>query len=63
MNEIEPCKKCKRQPVIKEIEGLFYAQCRCDKWNPYEHLGVSRKACINNWNFANTRNKPLEVEV
>lgn len=63
MNELEaiPCKKCKHKPRVVVIDGLFYAQCSspstsCDKWGPYAHLGVTRAACIKNWNNANSRN-------
>lgn len=61
IGEIVPCKKCKNKPSIKEIGGMFYAQCRCDKWDPYEHLGITYAACARNWNLANTRNQPAEL--
>lgn len=50
------CKACKRKKRIKfprlvVIDGLVYAQCSgCDKYSPYEFLGMSQKFAIANWN-------------
>ena len=33
--------------------GLYYAKCsnlECDKYDPYEFIGVTEKAAIENWN-------------
>lgn len=66
--ELVPCKRCGRIPVVKEINDLFYVQCPhtpytnkkgvaviCDKWQPYEFLGVTKKSAIHNWYWANTK--------
>lgn len=67
-----PCKRCKRMPVIKEINDLFYVQCphapytdkkgnvvKCDKWGQYEFLGTSKVAATRNWYWANAPKKEL----
>lgn len=60
--EPQPCKKCKKLPRFVCIDGLYYAQCseRCDKWGAYAHLGITKAACIRNWNLANSRNANIE---
>lgn len=51
-----PCKACKRKKRIKYprltiIDGLVYAQCPgCDRYSPYEFLGMTKKFAIVNWN-------------
>ena len=51
---LEPCIKCGKLPTIrKEAGNLYYAQCRCGKWNTYEHLGTTKNGAINVWNMAN----------
>ena len=73
--ELCPCKRCGRLPVIREINDLFYVQCpnapyenhkgntvKCDKWQPYEFLGVTQAAAIKNWYWANTKRTLDEEE-
>ncbi len=53
-----PCKACMRRhivsyPVVKMITGLPYAQCsnpECDRFDPYEFIGSTKKGAILNWN-------------
>lgn len=53
-----PCKACKRKrgtfyPTVTKVMGLYYAKCsnlECDKYDPYEFIGVTEKAAIENWN-------------
>lgn len=51
-----PCKICKkrgklRYPLLSDIDGLFYAKCPCcDKYSPYEFLGITPKCAIATWN-------------
>jgi hypothetical protein len=74
-NELCPCKRCGRIPIVKVINDLFYVQCpvapytnhkgvvvKCDKWQPYEFLGITETAAIHNWYWANTK-KVLDEEV
>lgn len=64
--EIVPCKRCKCLPKLVRIGDLWYAQdigvekkngttVKCTKWGQYSFLGLSRKAAIDNWNYANTK--------
>lgn len=46
--------KCGRQPKIVCIQGCWYAQCCCQKFNQYggqyQCLGWNRQGAINAWN-------------
>lgn len=65
--DIVPCKRCKCLPKLVCIGGLWYAQdvgmekkkngtlTKCTKWDPYTFLGLSKKAAIDSWNYANTK--------
>lgn len=44
-----------------EAVGEQLVRCKCDKWNPYEFLGASRRAAIESWNYANSH-KTLDIE-
>lgn len=59
---IEPvkCKRCGSEPKVVDIQGCWYTYChdccctnRCanGKVSMYEHLGATRKASIESWNF------------
>jgi len=49
-----PCRYCRGIPRVIVAPGdLFYTQCKCTKWNPYEFLGTSKKASVENWNMFN----------
>lgn len=62
-----PCKKCGGHPVIEKINDLYYVQCRgkytnqygetrsCDRWLPYQFLGLSEKSAVENWNCFNDK--------
>ena len=53
-----PCKACKRKhiisyPMVNNVTGLYYAKCNnpeCDKYDPYEFIGTTKKNAIENWN-------------
>lgn len=53
-----PCKACLRKhiisyPILKTVADLTYAQCsnlECNKYDPYEFIGSTKKGAINNWN-------------
>lgn len=48
------CKYCKKNPKVIVIGGdLFYVQCHCGKWGPYEFLGHTKTQAIKNWNDYN----------
>lgn len=62
------CKFCGTKGIIKEIGGLFYAQCPgCDKHikqdnDQYQYMGNTRSNCEYIWNVNNPekgkKNKP-----
>lgn len=61
------CKFCGTVGIIKEIGGLFYAQCPgCDKHikqdnDQYQYMGNTRSNCEYVWNMNNLegkKNKP-----
>lgn len=73
--ELCPCKRCGRIPNIKVINELYYVQCpsepyynnkgkrvKCDKWQQYNFVGVTRTSAIRNWYWANTK-KTLDEEI
>lgn len=39
-----------------------YITVACDKWGPYEFLGISRNSAILSWNEANSKNTLDEEE-
>lgn len=55
-----PCKKCKCKPILDSSAGdLFYTKCSnpaCGMWSPYEFVGITPKASIQNWNDGNKNN-------
>ena len=58
--EANPCKYCGGKPRVVESPGdLFYAMCKCGKWNPYEFCGATAAGTIENWNTFNI--KPNKV--
>lgn len=58
--EPNPCKYCGRTPQVVSVRGdLFYAQCLCDKWHPYEFVGATSTRALENWN---TFNPPIKKE-
>ena len=37
--------------MIKEMDEMYYAQCpKCNKHDPYEFLGITKKKAIDRWN-------------
>lgn len=57
------CKFCGSNGIIREIGGLFYAQCSgCNKHiknlnDEYQYMGSTRANCINVWNLNNSETK------
>lgn len=50
------CKYCGKKPKIVAAAGeVYYAQCRCGKWSPYEFCAASPRGAVNNWNTYNTK--------
>lgn len=48
--------QCKHIPKIVNYTGLFYAQCPCcHKWDPYQFLGATPKAAVDQWNLYNSK--------
>lgn len=49
-----PCKYCRGMPKVISAPGdLYYAQCHCGKWSPYEFIGSTVQHAIENWNTYN----------
>lgn len=69
-----PCKRCGSKPILVKINDLWYARCpgfehtkknglvKCQKWLPFEFLGITKKAAIDNWNYANTNKTGVKYE-
>lgn len=60
--ELVPCKYCGEIPNTTRVEGdIYYTQCCCGKWNPYEFMGATKLSSKKAWNFYNgkeaSRNK------
>lgn len=51
--ELSRCIFCNRLPTTVEISKMFYTQCKCHKWNPYEFVGIRKATSIAQWNYAN----------
>lgn len=53
--EIVPCVKCKgaKKPKVIRIDGLYYVQCPCMKWDKYCALGLKPENAIEEWNKFN----------
>lgn len=52
--QLAPCKYCGRMPnIVKFEENLYYAQCSCNRWSPYEFLGFCYKSAVRVWNIYN----------
>lgn len=55
---LEKCCNCGKYPTVREAAGgLYYAQCNCGKWSPYEALGMTTKGAILHWDELN---KPIQ---
>lgn len=55
MNEIFECVKCKGKykARIVRVEGMYYIQCPCGKWDKYQFLGLKPQYAIEEWNKFN----------
>lgn len=56
------CRGIRRVRVIEEVvdketgekkKKVRYETRRCNKWNPYEFLGLTEKSAIESWNLRN----------
>lgn len=58
-SEMAMCVKCrgKNKPKIVKIDGLYYVQCPCNKWDRYCALGLKAEYAIEVWNRLN---KPMK---
>jgi len=56
---LAPCVKCKgeNQPKVVRVEGMYYVQCPCCKWDRYCALGLKADSAIEVWNRLN---KPMK---
>lgn len=53
-----PCRHCLKHskkevyPVVVTLDGMYYARCpKCNEFDKYEFLALSRKKAINVWNI------------
>ena len=53
--EMMPCVKCKgkRKPAIVRVDGMYYVQCPCMKWDKYMFLGLRPENAVDEWNKFN----------
>ena len=53
--DLAPCVKCKgeNQPKVVRVEGMYYVQCPCCKWDNYQFLGLKPQYAIEEWNKFN----------
>lgn len=51
--QISPCLHCHNKPTMIEMYGVYYMQCNCGNWNPYEFAGIRKITAIAQWNIAN----------
>lgn len=51
--KINKCIHCGGLPKIVNVTDLFYVQCMCGRWNPYQFVGITKKTAIEQWNFEN----------
>jgi len=56
------CIYCGSLPYVRDLGGLFYAQCNCGNFNPYEFCGVHPKNAIGAWNEANSLTAKANME-
>lgn len=54
-SEMAMCVKCrgKNKPKIVKIDGMYYVQCPCNKWDRYCALGLKAEHAIEVWNQLN----------
>lgn len=57
--EIAPCVKCKgaKKAKVIRIDGMYYVQCPCCKWEKYMFLGLKPENAICEWNKFNREMK------
>lgn len=52
--EAVACKYCKKMPHIQRVDGdIYYTQCQCGKWSPYQFMGATPRTAIESWNEYN----------
>lgn len=54
-SEMAMCVKCRgeNKPKIVKIDGLYYVQCPCNKWDRHQFLGLKDVNAIEEWNKFN----------
>lgn len=54
-SEMAMCVKCrgKHKPAINKIDGMYYVQCPCNKWDRYQFLGLRPENAVDEWNKFN----------
>lgn len=74
LDEAVPCKRCGSKPILVQLNDLWYARCpghektrkgevvKCQKWLPFEFLGITPKAALDNWNYANSNKTGVKYE-
>ena len=51
--KISRCIHCHQYPNLIEMHDIFYVQCNCGNWNPYEFAGIRKITAYAQWNIAN----------
>lgn len=51
----ERCIKCKELPYVVNVDGLYYARCKCKKWDNYQFLGVRKEYALEEWDKFNRK--------
>lgn len=56
------CIYCGNAPRVVDMGGLFYVQCKCGNFNPYEFCGIRPKNAVAVWNDANSITAKVNME-
>lgn len=56
------CIYCGSLPYVRNLGGLFYVQCSCGNFNPYEFCGIHPKNAMEVWDEANSLASKINLE-
>lgn len=56
------CIYCGNVPHVLDMGGLFYVQCKCGNFNPYQFCGLRKKYAMDQWDYANTLAAKINME-
>lgn len=63
MPKPDSCFYCNKKPRIVDMSDLFYVQCDCGKWNPYEFCGSTRNNAISQWNYTQSDGRRYKKKI